>query len=42
MFKVKLVEKKKFFLSGAFERDFDMDVKIVRTRGWGCTMQSQA
>jgi hypothetical protein len=28
----------KFSLSGALERNFDMDVKIVTTRGWACTM----
>jgi len=32
----------KFSLSGAFERNFDRDGKIVRTRGWACTMQAQA
>jgi hypothetical protein len=32
----------KFSLSGAFERNFYKDVKIVRTRGWACTMQAQA
>jgi hypothetical protein len=29
----KVKSRQKFSLSGAFERNFDMDIKIERTRG---------